>query len=356
VEEKLQQKSKQKVNPIIMSLKHLDFWYWASYFIDLYRPCPFNCCYCNTQNEIPLRGISFIPGLPNQPQTIGLGLLSDIYHPEPKRNGTISNILEMLHSIEYPVTILTKSDCIVENLDVLKKLSQKGLIRVTFTILSFFEQLSSKLEGLAPSPSARLNALKLLSKEGIPAGIAITPIIPFITDDEISLSALVKEAKKNGAKWVLFSGFDPASPVKNDVISETIASIHSDTQKLERRYRKIKRFMIGLLHEESLPMRIPRINLKKFSKGYYANLVSEYLFNVSYLYELIDRELEMRRYRRVAYNIEGLNHSLKVLTSRGKLGYLKGVNPEIEGMIKEVVYSGKSEFYTNLLEKVMTEV
>ncbi|UCB45629.1 MAG: hypothetical protein JSV25_15715 [Spirochaetota bacterium] len=352
----MRQKSEQKTSPIIMSLKYLDFWYWSRHFVDIYRPCPFNCSYCNTQTDISTRSMRFLPGLPNQPQTIGLGLLSDIYHHEPQRNITVSNILEMLLRMEYPVTILTKSDRIIENLDVIKKLSHKDLIRITFTILSLDEQLSSKLEGSAPAPSLRLNALKQLTAKGIPAGVAITPIIPFITDKEKSLTDLVQEAKKNGAKWVLFSGFDPISSAKQDIISETITSIHSDTQKLDRRYSKIKRHMIGLLHEERLPMRIPRITLKKFSKSYYTNLTSEYLFNVSYLYELLDRELEMRRYRRVAYDIENLNHSLKTLTSKGKLGYLKGVNPEIEGIIREVAYSGTSEFYSSLLEKVVAEV
>jgi DNA repair photolyase len=356
VEEKLHQKREQKVTPIIISLKHLDFWYWSKYFIDIYRPCPFNCCYCNTQTDVPLRGIKFLPGLPSHPHTIGLGLLSDIYHPESQRNATVTNILGMLHSMEYPITILTKSDRIVENIDILKKFSQKGRIRVTFTILSLDEQLSSKLEGLAPSPSRRLDALHLLNREGIPAGVAITPIIPFITDGEKSLANLVKEAKKKGAKWVLFSGFSAVPSEKKDVVSETIASIHSDTRKLEKRYKKIKRYMIGLLFEEKLPMRIPRITLNQFGRSYCTNLTSEYLFNISYLYELLERELEMIRYRRVAHELDTLNQSLKNITTRGNLGYLKGVNPEIEGIIKEMVYSGTSEFYTNLLEKVVTEV
>ena len=352
----MRQKTQQKVSPVIMSLKNIDFWYWSRYYVDIYRTCPYRCSYCNTQSGVPMSGVRFLPGLPKQPRVIGLGLLSDPYHPDEERNGTLANILEMLYEIKYPVNILTKSNRIVGHLDILKKLSQKGLVRITFTILTPDDLLAAEMEQQAPTPAERFKALETLTKENIPAGIAITPIIPFITDSEESLSRLVRTAKTHGAGWVLFSGFDPGALPKDLPCLKKFFLHSEDEQKLDKRYKAIKRFMVGLLHQERLPIRIPRITLKRFTNRYFLSLVSECLFNISYLYELLDSELEMVRYRRVACDIEEMNSSLKGLVSSGKLGHMKGVNPEIESVIREVLFKGTSEFYENLYSKVAPEV
>ncbi len=339
-----------------MSLRNIDFWYWSRYFIDLYKDCPYSCIYCSTRKDASFTGITFIPGLPEEKEVIGLGLLSDIYHPDSQQNISLSNILELLNKRGYPVNILTKSDKILSNCDELKKFSEKARLRVTFTILTLDDELSTKLEGRAPKPSERLETLRMLRKADIPAGVAITPIIPHINDDETSLSKLVRESKRMGASWVLFSGFNPNASFLEYPLFNKLSSIYTDEEKLNKRYKKIKSFMVKILKEENLPIRIPRITLGLSSKKYYSHSISEYLFNISYLHELLGHELEMKRYRRVAYDINNMNMPLKSLAAKKKLGYIKGVNPEIEKVIEEVVYSGVSNFYTYLFKKVTSEV
>ena len=239
--------------------------------------------------------------------------------------------------------------------DGTKRLSKRGLVRVTFSILTPDEKLSEKLEGVSPSPSRRLESLKLLTGAGIPAGIAITPIIPHVTDDRDALTHLARLAVKHGARWALFSGFDPGSQKKNLPCLTPFYKKTANEKELETRYAEIKRFMVRLLQQENLPIRIPRITLKRFTNRYFTSVVSEYLFNISYLYELLDRELEMLRYRRAACDIESLKASLKSLVSKGKIGLLKGINPEIEGVIKEVVFKGSSAFYEKLYRKIASE-
>jgi len=351
VEEKLSQKSEQKISPAIIRLKNIDFWYWTRYHVEIRRTCPYRCGYCNTQLEIPMSGVRFLPGLPNEPRTIGLGLLSDPYHPDSRKNGTVGNILEMFCEMQYPVNILTKSDSVIQHIDILQKLARKDLVRVTFTILTPDERLAAVLEGISPAPSRRLEVLKTLTNADIPAGISITPIIPHVTDSEDALTRLVQLAAKHGARWALFSGFDPGPAIKDLPCLRPFYENANDEAKLEKRYTHIKRFMVRLLKRENLPIRLPRITLKKFTNRYFSSVVSEHLFNISYLYELLDRDLETLRYRRAACDIEDLNVSLKALLSRGKLGHLKGINPEIEGIIKEVLFKGSSEFYEKLYRK-----
>jgi hypothetical protein len=334
----------------------MDFWYWSQYFVDIYQDCPYRCCYCNTQKYKNLKGYSFVPSLPERKDVIGLGLMCDIYGHDTGDNQRTRNILGLLEKNRYPVNIVTKSDMIIKDLDILKQLSKKGHLRVTFTILTLDDALSLKLEGSAPRPSERLKALNILRSEGIDAGIAVTPIIPCVNDDEKKLTQLVKVSKDMGAGWVLFSGFNPVkSFLENPVWAES-AELHTDNKTLDKYYSRIKKFMIKLLIQEKLPFRIPRITLNAFDRKYHSYLVSEHLFNISYLYELMSREMDMLRYRRAGYKINGIIESLKYKVFSKKLGLIRGINPEIEQTIEEIILNDSSTFYLDLNKKIAAEV
>jgi len=350
------QKRKLIVSPIIMSLKKIDFWSWCRYFIDIYRECPFKCSYCNTKRQYDMKGLDFIHGLPERRETVGLGLLSDIYHPVPHTNEeTITNILEILYSRGYSVNILTKSDQVLQNLELLRLFSKKNRARVTLTLLTTRSSLCTKLEGRAPCPADRLRVLERLTEQGIPTGIAITPIIPLINDDKTMLTRLVQEGKTRGAGWVIFSGFNPTTSFLNNPLWKQTALLHTDPVKLSEQYSSIKQFMIKLLFRENLSMRIPRMNGGPLDTHYSSHIVSEHLFTISYLYELMENQLETMRYRRAAYELDGLEKSLKSIVSRKKHGYIKGINPEIETVIEEFLYSGKSAIYSHLFHNMTAE-
>lgn len=349
-------KTNPRVNPFIIKLQNMDFWYWSQYFVDIYQDCPYRCCYCNTKKFKSLKGYSFSPSIPERKDVIGLGLMCEIYGHDEGGNERTRNILGLLDKNRYPVNIVTKSDMIIKDLDILKRLSRKGHLRVTFTILTLDDTLSLKLEDNAPGPAARLKALNILRSEGIDAGVAVTPIIPCVNDDERELSRLVKVSKDMGARWVLFSGFNPIkSFLKNPLWAES-AELHADKKTLDNQYSRIKKFMIKLLIQEKLPFRIPRITLNAFDRKYYSNLASEYLFNISYLYELMSREMEMLRYRRAAYKINEIIESLKYKVFSNKLGSIRGINPEIERTIEEIILSDSSTFYSDLNKKIAVEV
>jgi DNA repair photolyase len=377
--------------PLIVSLPKIDFWYWCRHFVDFSRVCPYGCSYCNTQRRHVRKGSGAAPGsptegggtceegppaktgtgtngelrllpglrleegLPQEKEVIGLGLLSEPFRPGEGESGSVSAALRSLYDAGYPVNIVTKSGLaagISGELEILKRFAKRDFIRITFTILTADEGLSHELEGCSPPPEARFQALAALRREGIPAGVALTPVIPRVNDREEKLADLVKEAKRCGACWFLFSGFDPVRTFLQDPRWKRSAELHEDAEKLGAYYRGLKKTLVGLLADANLPMRIPRITLNMFRQRSSSRLVSEYLFNISYLYELMERDVEMMRYRRAAHELSRNPVSLRSLLADKKLGFVRGVNPEIERVIEEVLYTEKSSLYLSLRERV----
>jgi hypothetical protein len=339
-------------SPFVMSLNRIDHWFWSRYFIDVYPECPYACSYCNTLRRGHVRGLSYRHGLPEKGSTIGLGLLSDIYHPEPGNNKITRRILEILLGREHGVSIQTKATTIAHDLDLLRHFAKRRSLRVTFTILTLDTSIWRKIEGHAPSPMERLNTLSMLAEADIPVGIAILPIIPSLTDDPQELTRLVREAKRRGAGWVLFSGFTPVSSFLEHPSMGTARALHNDGESLATRYREIKRFMINLLRREGISLRIPRPNPGPPDQRFHRRSVSEYLFNISYYHELLENPVESARFRRAAHQINDLESSIKSIVFRKKLGYIKGINPEIEKIIEDIVVNGSCDLCENLEKKL----
>ena len=340
------------ISPCVMSLNRIDHWYWCRYFIDIYPECPYGCSYCNTIGRRGVRGLNYIRGLPQSETTIGLGLVSDLYHPEPEHNRAARSVLEILLGRNHQVTIQTKSTNIERDLDLLKQFASTASLRVIFTLLTLDSRIAGQIEGHAPSPEERLKTLGMLSEADIPAGIAITPIIPSLTDDLQELTKLIREAKRRGARWVLFSGFTPVSTFLDKPALHKVKTFCDDQEALAQRNREIKRFMIDLLREEEMPIRIPRPNPGPPDQHYHARIVSEQLFNISYYYELLESPIESARFRRAAHQINDMESSIKSIVFRKKLGYIKGINPEIEKVIEEIIMKGSCVLSTSLKEKL----
>jgi DNA repair photolyase len=335
-------------------LKRMDYWNWCRSFIDFNRECPFGCVYCKTQRTSDYRGLYFTRGLPEAKETIGIGLLSDAYTGIERQDRAVSDVLDFLFQEGFSVHIMTKSDAVVNDLEVLQKLSRKDRVRVTFTILTLRDSLTRQLEGSAPSAVRRLDALSALRRVGVPAGVSISPIIPGINDGRQALEELIGECKKKDARWVVFSGFDMVSSFQKSPLWNRASALHSDGERLKRHYRNLREFLIGTLVREGLPIRIPRAPLEIYRRRHLTQVVSEHLFNISYFFELRENTIGMLRYRRAAYEIENLDLPLKSIASSKKLGYIKGVNPAIEKVIEEVLYTGGSTLHSELQESLVS--
>ncbi len=132
-------------------------------------------------------------------RTLAIGTNTDPYQPGEKELRVTRRILETLLDCRHPVSIVTKGALILRDLDVLAELAGLGLVSVGVSITTLDNELKTKLEPRTASPSARLRMVRELKAAGVPVGIMLAPVIPFINDHEIE--TVVARSAKAGAEF-----------------------------------------------------------------------------------------------------------------------------------------------------------
>ena len=202
---------------ILSKLKNApDSWFGITYNMNLYRGCQHQCIYCDSRSECyRIDDFSKIQVKENalqlleselkkkkQKGTIGTGSMNDPYMPIEKQLCLIQKSLQLIQKYNYPVHIITKSDLVLRDADVIQEIS-KTYAAVSFTITTSDDNLSKIIEPGASVSSERFTALKKLSSMGIYCGVLLMPVLPFITDKENNIAEIVQRAKDNGAHYVL---------------------------------------------------------------------------------------------------------------------------------------------------------
>jgi len=222
--------------------------------VNPYRGCEFGCRYCYaryTHEYMELDGSDFenkiyvkqnagalaARDLSNEKiwgEHIAIGTATDPYQPAEREFGATRAILERIAEREgLSVSITTKSDQVLRDLDLLRRISERSSLMVNLSITTVRTRLARLLEPRAPRPDLRLKAVKMLREAGIAAGVLAMPVLPGLTDSETDLDALARGARDAGAQWfaarVLFLMPTPWKTL--------IAFIDDKFPKLSERYR-----------------------------------------------------------------------------------------------------------------------
>jgi len=134
-------------------------------------------------------------------QQINIGTVTDPYQPIEKKYKLMRGILEVLTNYDNPVSILTKSDLVLRDIDLLKKIKN---IDVNFTVATLDEKWKKFTEPFSSTIKQRLEAMEKLTKEGITVYVMMGPYWPIFTDPE----ALFKEFKKKGVSHIFTESFN----------------------------------------------------------------------------------------------------------------------------------------------------
>ena len=136
-------------------------------------------------------------------EKIAIGTATDPYQPAEKRYEVTRSILEELALHEgCDIGIVTKSNLVVRDVDVLKKIGERNKIYVNLTMTTLDYRLAQILEPRAPRPDLRLTAVRDLNNAGVPAGVICAPVVPGITDGVRELDALVEATKEHGGQYI----------------------------------------------------------------------------------------------------------------------------------------------------------
>jgi DNA repair photolyase len=130
-------------------------------------------------------------------EVIALGANTDPYQPIERHYGITRGILEVCAAFNQPVGIVTKNALVERDIDILAALARKNLVNVFISCNNLDHDLARRLEPRCSAPQRRLEAMKRLSAAGIPVGVMVAPVIPFLTDHQIE--AVLEAARAHGA-------------------------------------------------------------------------------------------------------------------------------------------------------------
>ena len=166
---------------------------------------------------------------------IAIGTATDPYQPAEKEYGVTRACLEELAKrAGLSVSIITKSNQVVRDLDILKVIAGKSALSVNITVTTLKPRLARLLEPRAPRPDQRLAAVKELRHAGIHVGVSASPLMPGITDGEGELEGVAAAAKDAGAEW-FFSGVLFLMPAS---ARQFLPFIEAKFPKLARQYHE----------------------------------------------------------------------------------------------------------------------
>jgi len=201
---------------LLSHAKEPDPWFGIKYTMNLYRGCQHQCIYCDSRSEcyqienfsdiqVKVNAIECLRDeLPRKRTkgTVGTGSMNDPYMPVERRYNLTGRALKVISEYGFPVHVLTKSDLVLRDISTLQAINNVMAV-VSFSLITVDDNLARKLEPGAPSPSRRLQAMQKLADAGIPTGLLLMPILPFITDNIETMAQVVEQAHAHGASYIL---------------------------------------------------------------------------------------------------------------------------------------------------------
>lgn len=209
-----------KAKTIVSQAKNNDNWFEINYNMNIYQGCCHGCIYCDSRsNCYQIIDFDRVRAKANSTEiiknelrskrkkgVIGTGAMSDPYNPFERKLILTRKALEEIDNNRFGVAIATKSDLVVRDIDILKRIQSHSPTLIKMTITTYDDNLCKKIEPNVCESSRRFEAIKKLSDNGIYAGVLLMPILPFINDSEENIKNIIKKAYESNAKFVFSYG------------------------------------------------------------------------------------------------------------------------------------------------------
>jgi len=206
----------ERVKSILSTVDSPDIGFDRS--INPYRGCEHGCIYCYARpthgylNLSPgldfetrivakvnaaerLRAALAAPGF--EPKSLNLGSVTDAYQPVERRLRITRGLIEVLAECAHPFSVITKSAGIERDLDLIAPMAERRLAQAFVSITTLDPALARILEPRAAAPERRLLTIRRLAEAGVPVGVSVSPVIPFLNEPE--LERILEAAREAGA-------------------------------------------------------------------------------------------------------------------------------------------------------------
>jgi DNA repair photolyase len=373
----------------------VDNWFWESASLSPYKACEHGCNYCDGRSRryhasedfdnliyVKINAVDVLKKeldklFPrqrtlsdfelNKPTThenskmvvaVSSGI-SDAYQQAEMKYNLTRNLLKLLCKYEIPTYVMTKSDLVLRDLDILKEINEKVWCNVSFSFSTINKKIAAIFEPKASSPKKRLEAMKKISDAGILTGVTFMPIIPYITDSKDQIEDTIKASKEHDAKYILAASMTTRDR-QSERFYDTIKKHYPDLEKkykllyskgyqphgkyLKDLYRNLTQICKKHDIQQYIPRYIPNIELKR-------NLeISTDLFLISYFLGIKGEGFKAEKYRKLARTIEDLDENIENIYKKGTLNLIKGLGKEPKTVIEELLETGKSQYLEKLKE------
>lgn len=265
---------------ILTKYKTADSWFRIKYSMNLYRGCQHGCIYCDTRSKCYNIDFSKIIVKQNAPallraelkkitakDVIGTGSMNDPYMPVEQDFKLTRTALEIINEFRFPVHIITKSNLVLRDTDLIKEISRTRAI-VSLTITTADDEVSGKIEPGAPVSSERFNTIKTLRKNNIECGVTLMPVLPFLTDTRENISGIIEKAAEAGASYIIPAFGVTLRDIQRDFYFENVSNLFPEKYPLIKNkykggyefgspnYKELKNIFYELCTKHNIPSQI----------------------------------------------------------------------------------------------------
>jgi len=219
------------VKSILNKTKRRDPWFLDDYTINPYSGCSFNCLFCYIRGSkygehmeeklsVKENAVELLEkqlALRARKKQYGIIVLSsatDPYLQFEKEWGLTRRLLEVILKYRFPLHVITRSDLVLRDLDLLKKINAEAILPagleklkhkvfVTFSFSTVDDAIAKIFEPGATKPSVRLETMKKIAAMDLLTGVSMMPLLPFISDTGKHLEEMFIAFKEHGAAYAM---------------------------------------------------------------------------------------------------------------------------------------------------------
>ena len=189
--------------------------------MNIYRGCQHGCIYCDARSscyqmqhlfediEVKENAIGLLSSAlksRRKPTMIGTGAMTDPYMPLEKQLCMTRRSLEVIENQGFGATVHTKSDLVLRDLDIFQRINSRTKAVVQISLTCMDDSLSRLIEPKVCPTSRRVEVLREFQKAGIPTVVWLCPVLPFLTDTEENIRAILDACRDTGVKGIIWFG------------------------------------------------------------------------------------------------------------------------------------------------------